>query len=308
MPASPTELEQWLARPEDERLEYKAARSQFNPDELTRYCVAMANAGGGRIILGVNDRREVVGSEAFPNLNRLMQDQGNRLHMNIEADEVLHANGRVVVVTAPSRPVGVPIQYQGAYWMRRGAELIAMPPETLRRIFDEAQPDHSARICPGTSTDDLSIEAVERFRDMWRRASANSRLASLDRRQLLSDAELIDERGGVTYAALILLGEPRAVARHLAQAESIFEYRSQATTTDHEQRLEFKKGFLLYFDELWQTINLRNPTHQFTDGLLRIDIRGINETVAREAILNAIAHRDYRLGACAQKRRGSVVL
>lgn len=295
MPASLTELEQWLLRPEDERLEFKAARSQFSADELTRYCVAMANAGGGRIILGVNDRRQVVGSSAFANLGRLRQDQGNRLHLNIEADEVMHADGRVVVVTVPPRPVAMPIQYQGAYWMRRGEELVAMPPETLRQIFDEAQPDHSAQICPGASTADLSPEAVQRFRDMWRRTSGNPGLTNLSERQLLADAELIDEAGGVTFAALILLGEPRAVARHLAQAETIFEYRSQATTIAHEQRLEFKRGFLLYFNELWQTINLRNPTHQFTDGLLRIDIPGINETVAREAILNAIAHRDYRL-------------
>ena len=139
----------------------------------------MANVGGGRIILGVNDRREVVGGAAFPNLDRMRQDQGNRLHMNIEADEVLHANGRVVVVTVPSRPIGLPIQYQGAYWMRRGEELVAMPPEALREIFDEAQPDDSARICPGASVEDLSAEAVERFRGMWQRASGNATLRKM---------------------------------------------------------------------------------------------------------------------------------
>ena len=83
MPVSPTDLEQWLAKPEGEQLEFKEARSQFSSDILTRYCVAIANAGGGRMILGVNDRREVVGSAAFANLNRLRQDQSNRLHLNV---------------------------------------------------------------------------------------------------------------------------------------------------------------------------------------------------------------------------------
>ncbi|MYB38173.1 MAG: transcriptional regulator [Gammaproteobacteria bacterium] len=296
MPVSPTDLEQWLTKPEGEQLEFKEARSQFSSDVLTRYCVAIANAGGGRIILGVNDRGEVVGSAAFANLNRLRQDQSNRLHLNVEADEVFHANGRVVVVTVPARPLGLPIHYQGAYWMRRGEDLVAMPAEVLRRIFAEGQPDYSADTCPGTSVEDLSGDAVEVFRTMWRQTSGNDALTNTSVRQLLSDAELIDDRGGVTYAALILLGESRAVARHIAQAETIFEYRSQAATTPYEQRLEFKKGFLLYFDELWDTINLRNPIHQFTEGLLRVEVPGINETVAREAILNAIAHRDYRLG------------
>ena len=296
MPISSTELEKLLAQREGERLEFKAARSQFDVDELTRYCVAMANAGGGHVLLGVDDRGKVVGSSAFQNLSRLREDQSNRLHLNIEADEVINAEGRVVVVTIPSRPIGLPIQYQGAYWMRRKEQLVAMPPERLRQIFDEAQPDHSAQICPGVSVDDLNGAAVEMFRALWQRASGNEALRNLSRQQLLSDAELIDPDGGVTYAALILMGEPHAVSRHLAQAETVFEYRSSTATIPHEQRLEFKQGFLLYFDQLWQTINLRNPTHQFTDGLLRRDIPCIDETVAREAILNAIAHRDYRLG------------
>ncbi len=53
-----------------------------------------------------------------------------------------------MVVTVPSRPVGDADPIQGAYLMRRGEELVPVPPETLRQIFDEAEPDHSARICP----------------------------------------------------------------------------------------------------------------------------------------------------------------
>ena len=56
MPATLKELERWLTRPEGERLEFKAAHTQFDADDLTRYCVAMANQHGGHILLGVNDR------------------------------------------------------------------------------------------------------------------------------------------------------------------------------------------------------------------------------------------------------------
>ena len=81
----------------------------------------------------------------------------------------------------------------------------------------------------------------------------------------------------------------------MAQAETVFEYRSRSATIPYEQRVEFKQGFFLYFDKLWETINLRNEVFQYTDGLLRFEVPAINEAVAREAILNAIAHRDYRL-------------
>ena len=289
------QLKSWLHEGESERLEFKEARAQFDADELTRYCVALANEHGGRILLGVNDNRQVVGSSAFLNIANLKRDQSQRVRLNIEADEIEHPDGRVVVVTVPPRPIGMPIQYKGAYWMRRDKSIVAMPPEVLRAIFDEAHPDHSAQLCKNATLDDLNADAIDRFRAMWHKQSGNEMLSSVSRRQLLVDAELIDDSEHVTYAALILLGEPHAVARHLAQAETIFEYRSRSATIPYEQRVEFKQGFFLYFDKLWETINLRNEVFQYTDGLLRFEVPAINEAVAREAILNAIAHRDYRL-------------
>lgn len=295
MPVSLSELDRWLSMREDAQLEFKAARQSYDSHELTRYCVAMANGGGGRIILGIDNRRKVVGSFAFGNVQGLAKDQSLRLHLNVEVDEVQHPDGRVLVVTVPSRPIGVPLHYRGSYWMRRGEEIVPMPPEVLREIFSEAQPaDYSAEVCDGATIEDLSGDAVSRFRSMWQRTNPLARLNQASA-QLLLDAELVNDQGGVSYAALVLMGKPRAVGHYLAQAETIFEYRSGPTTAPYEQRVEFKQGFLLYFDKLWETINLRNPVHQFTDGLFRMDIPGIDETAAREAILNAISHRDYRL-------------
>jgi len=78
---------------------------------------------------------------------------------------------------------------------------------------------------------------------------------------LLKDAELLVD-GGVTYAALILLGTRKALGIHLAQAEVIFEYRSKETSLPFQQRKEYRKGFFLYYDDLWNTINLRNDEYQ----------------------------------------------
>lgn len=61
-------------------------------------------------------------------------------------------------------------------------------------------------------------------------------------------------------------------------------------------RKEFREGFFLFQDKLWETINLRNDLFQYQDGLFRQEIPTFNEVVVREAILNAVSHRDYRLG------------
>ena len=51
-------LEGWLNAPvENERLEFKEAKNQFDTIKLFKYCVALANEGGGHFILGVTDKR-----------------------------------------------------------------------------------------------------------------------------------------------------------------------------------------------------------------------------------------------------------
>jgi len=290
-------FERWMGDAEDERLEFKEAKTQFDSHKLTRYCVALANEGGGRLILGVTDKRprRVVGTAVGRDLSALKREQSQRVGLRIDAHELAHPNGRVLVVSIPCRPIGTPIEYRGAYWMRRGEDLVPMSPEVLQQIFAEAQPDYSAEICVKATVDDLDPEAIEKLRSLWIEASGNTNLSNLDAAQLLEDAELTLD-GQITYAALILLGTRKALGRHLAQAETIFEYRSSEASIPSQQRVEFREGFLLYLDKLWELIDLRNEVHQFQDGLFRRSIRSFNEGTVREALLNALAHRDYRLG------------
>ena len=296
MSATLEKLREWMENRENEHLEFKEAKNSYEFEELVKYCVALANGDGGWMILGVTNKppRRVAGSRAFENLERTKSGLIERLHLRIEIDEVLHPDGRVLVISIPPRPVGMPIQYKGAYWMRGGEALVPMTPDQLKRIFDEAGPDFSAEICPKAMPSDLDPTAIQRLRKMWRRKSGNEALNDLLDQQLLTDAELqID--GGITYAALILLGTRQALGRYLAQAEVIFEYRSGEASIPYQQRKEYRQGFFLFDDDLWNTINLRNDIQHYQEGLFVWDIPTFNEVVVREAILNAVSHRDYRL-------------
>ena len=69
-----TTLARWLVAPaEHEHLEFKEAKQQYDTTKLLRYCVALANEGGGYMVLGVSDKppRRVVGSQAFAALTDL---------------------------------------------------------------------------------------------------------------------------------------------------------------------------------------------------------------------------------------------
>jgi len=286
-----------MKRKEDEHLEFKEAKGGFHFEKLVKYCAALANEGGGVIVLGVTDTppRIVVGTRAFSDLERTKAGLVDRLRLRIEAEQILHDDGRVLLFKVPPRPAGMPVHHMGTYWMRGGDSLVPMTQDMLKRVFEETGPDFSAGICNGASFSDLDPLAIERFRELWQKKSGGQSLSKLSDEQLLEDAELIVD-GAVTYAALILFGSKRPLGKYLAQAEVIFEYRSSEASVPFQQRVEWREGFFLYFEDLWTTISLRNEVQQFRDGLFVWDIPTFNESVVREVILNAIGHRDYRLG------------
>jgi ATP-dependent DNA helicase RecG len=288
------EIEDLLKAREDEHLEFKEAKNQYDYDKLGKYCSALANEGGGKMILGITDKmpRIVVGSLAFPNLPKIKSALIEALQLRIETDEIAHPKGRIVVFTVPSRPVGMPVRYRGVYWMRRDEDVVPMTDDMVKRIFDEIRLDASADISHAATIEDLDPLAITELRARWHRKSGNDRLLEMSDKQLLADAELMID-GGITNAALILLGTATALNRLLAQSEVVFEYRSSEASGPAQQRKEFRKGFLLFQEELWNLINSRNDLQHFQVGMYKVPIQTFNEVIVREAIANAVSHRDY---------------
>lgn len=68
-------IEEILEAKEGENFEFKEAKNDFSFERLAEYVCAIANAGGGYIILGITDKRprEVVGSKAFEQPERTLQ-------------------------------------------------------------------------------------------------------------------------------------------------------------------------------------------------------------------------------------------
>lgn len=297
MTVSLHDLNAWLQGKENEHLEFKEAKNNFHFDKAVKYCAALANERGGRLILGVTDKkpRKVVGTKAFEDPERTKAGIIERLRLRIEVEELAHPDGRVLVFAIPSRPLGTPISVEGAYWMRAGEDLAPMTPDMLARIFAETGPDFSAELCPAAKFEDLEAAAIEKFRGLWIRKSGNDALKRIAVPQLLVDAELARE-GKTTYAALVLFGTREALGRLLPQAEVVFEYRSGEAAGPAQDRRDFREGFFSFGDDLWETINLRNDVQHFQDGLFVASIPTFNQAAVREALLNAVTHRDYRLG------------
>ena len=190
--------------------------------------------------------------------------------------------------------MGLPVQVDGIAWWYEGDSLIPMPENIRRRIYEETGFDFSGSICEKAKISDLDETAIDAFREKWIGKSGNKRYANMSAEQLLHDCEAITNEG-ITYAALILFGKREALGRLLPQAEIVFEYRSSNASGPANRREEFEVGFFACFNRLWELVNLRNDIQHYQEGFFIFDIPTFNESVVREAILNAVSHRNYQL-------------
>ncbi|MDZ7704914.1 MAG: ATP-binding protein [Trueperaceae bacterium] len=291
-----TQIRVWLQRDEDEGLEFKEAKTNFRFEKAVQYCVALANEGGGKLILGVTDKhpRRVVGSQAFANLSETKLSLLQALHFRVDIEEIFDENQeRILIFHIPSRPVGTPLHYRGTYLMRSGESIEPMTTGQISKIIGEGVTDFSASICGGATIQDLSQYAIKELQRLWREKSRQPTIDTLEDQQVLQDLGLMVEEN-VTYAALILLGKAGSLRRLLPQTEVIFEYRSDEVSIEHQERFEYRSGFLLYQNDLWEQVNLRNDKQHVQEGFFSRDIPTFNEQVIREAILNAVSHRSYQ--------------
>ena len=272
MNTSRDQVRKWLEAPEGAHLEFKEARHNYHFDSLLPYCVALANEGGGQILLGVTDQRPrtVVGTQAFREPGRTEAGLRRRLGHHIPVEELQFDNRRVLIVHVPARLPGTAWNLDGRYLKRAGDELVPLGDAELKSMFEETGPDFSAQPC-AANLDDLSPTALSEFRLRWARKAENPRIAQRTYEEILADAELAVD-GTLTYAALILFGTRSALGRHLAQAEIVFEYRSSEASGPAQDRTEFREGFFLFHSRLWENVNLRNDRQSYRDGLFRYDI------------------------------------
>ena len=289
-------LSELINAKEGEHIQFKEAKRRFDFGEAARCCCALANCGGGKLVFGITDKRprKIVGSLAFEQPERTRRTLIDKLKIMVDFYEYNHDGKRVLVFDVSGHPMGIPVQVDGVAWWYESDSLITMPEEIRRQIYEETGIDFSGSVCPQAKISDLDETAINVFRTKWIEKSGNNRLANLSVEQLLHDCEAITDEG-ITYAALILFGKRESLGKYLPQSEIVFEYRSSASSGPASQREEFRVGFFSCFGRIWELINLRNDIQHYQEGFFVFDIPTFNESVVREAILNAVSHRNYQL-------------
>lgn len=282
---------------EGEVLEFKEAKVNFSSRDRSDYCAAIANMGGGKLLLGVSNSRVVIGTTVYQGtINKIPQEVYQAIGITISIEEVLHPNGRVVIFDIPPRPIGQRVRSNGQYVypVRRGESLGEMDDTMTKNILNEIQPDFSAGIVENAILEDLDEKAIEEFKKRRAEKTGKPELIKAPTTQILADSELL--RGGkLSYACLLLLGKKEKISEYLPQAEIIYEWRNDPEQIHHDSRITWRAPYFSIFNEIWNTINARNIRMPYQQGFIQQEVMAFDEKACREAVNNAVAHRDYSI-------------
>lgn len=296
-------LERWLTvSAENERLEFKEAKTRYDTTKLLEYCAALANEGGGHLVLGVTNRppRRIVGTKAFPSassLNGIKARIVDKFNFRVDVTELQHTDGRVLVFEIPSRSIGSAVPFGGAYLMRSGEGLTAMTPDMLKRIFAEDAQHWFAQPAFADATPDavISLLDTQAYFELMGQPYPTTRDAVLER---LASQDFISRTTAgwtITNLAAILLAKrldrfSPALARK-APRFVVYEGKNKLKT---RVDIPGTKGYAVGFEGLVDFVHSSAPQNRFVEEAVREEVKMFPMQALRELIANALIHQDFQ--------------
>lgn len=281
--------------PETQNTEYKSSWR----DEYLKWICGFANAQGGRIFIGKDDNGKVVG---VPNAKRLLEDLPNKITsiLGIVADVNLHQTEQGDFVEIVVEPQPNPVNYKGEYHYRSGSTKQELKGSALDKfLLQKYGKKWDSVTIPNVSIADLKQETIDFFKE---RGIDSNRLDEKCRKdsteQLLENLNLL-ENGLLKRAALLLFyPDPEKFATGAYIKIGYFR-----TNTDLRFQDDIHGNL---FEQVEKTMELLLTKYTRAlisyDGLHRIETYEYPKEALREALLNAVTHKDYSGGAPIQIR------
>lgn len=289
---------------ESETLEFKESLNELSSEygkstDGIASVVAFANKNGGSIYFGVKNDGTVLGLTVT---EKTLRDVANIITSSTDPPLIAEVRiedieGRTVLLVAVSQSDERPHKYKGIAYIRSGSATKRMPDNIYTRMLAERPVsfDLTAHIIKNSSINDLSSRAIEKLKYILEQRDPIWTNRPLE--QILSDLLLI-EGDELTYAALLLLGTPKAIQKYLPHSE--VRYLWYASDEDAQYRYHNRDSsacqpIILQLDLLLSEIKI--PITNIQMGLFRIEVKDFEIEVLQEAVLNAIMHRDYRISS-----------
>jgi ATP-dependent DNA helicase RecG len=300
------EMDQLLQQGETLRLEFKSDSKRLSDSDLVAAVVAMANTEGGNLLLGVEDNGAVTGLHpTHQDLNGLAALIANRTNPTVSVrvfKQTITGHDIAQIQVPKSRQIVA--TSAGASYRRRikldntPENVPFFPHEFIQRQSSLGIVDPSALVLEEVDADQLDPLQRLRLRNAIRKYGGDSSLLSLTDTELDAALGLCRSINGSykpTVAGLLLLGTEELLRIHLPTHEVAFQV---LRGTDVQVNHFYRKALLETFAEVESQFKPWVIEEEIQIGLFRVPVPNYDSRAFREAMVNALVHRDFsRMGA-----------
>lgn len=280
-------IDNLLQQNESDRLVFK---QQTTEEELAPFVTSMLNGRGGDIVLGIDKNKKVVGIHGVET-----QSISNILKTRIRPFAPIEVNqidyeGKEVVLISVWEGAQKPYHFDGKIYKKVGEAYVIASNENLGEMLAERKKsEFNWERLPvlGAEIEDLDLDEVRKTMEEYAR-SGNERIYDeelfLMRNGLLKD-------GNLTNACIVLYA--KHPAQFIAQARIKLSKYATDSPADLVDVHVFEDNLFKNIDSLFQFLDMNYSKSVKINGLLRNERWNYPRVAVREAILNAIVHRDY---------------
>ena len=306
-----SELQEIIANGENSGTEFK--RDSVRPHELAKELVALSNLNGGRVLLGVDDNGTILGLTRERIEEWVMTVCRDKMRPGvIPFFEVVHGLSSGKDVAVVSLPQGIDVQSlwynnRHTYYVRVGSLSREPTPQELSRLFQQrGMLRTDIRPVSGATFRDLDLRRLKDYFAQVRQQPIPEDEDEDAWQQLLMNTEIMVE-GSITLSGVLLFAElpnrflPQAGIEAAAFPGKEKEYAARERTSLRGPmvRLADTKGGILetgIVERSLEFVRRNTPvTAVLEDGARRVEKLTYPPEVIREAVVNALIHRDYLL-------------
>lgn len=273
-----------MTNKESQAVEYK----QNWRNDCLKAVSAFANSDGGKLIIGLDDHGEPSG---LKNIKRLLEDIPNTIRNKLGIIPSVERNKKNMkdIIKITIIPCSVPISYNGKYYIRSGSTVQELQGKDLADfLMKKSGSTWDDIVEERAGFNEIDNDSIEKFKKY-----AADRIPSIiketDNSALLQKLNLIDDKGLKRAAVLLFSNDPQKFYLQSAVRIGKFLADTEIQTTD------IVEGNL--FTQLESTLEILRTKYLVSnikyEGIHRRDILEYPYEALREAIINALIHRDY---------------
>lgn len=270
-------------------------------DIIVTACVAMANGGGGTIVVGVKDKslgkenviigvpREV---SQFEVMEKVYERTDPRITPHIEVVDVSYGTGKILIINVlPGNPPYT--ESNGSAKIRRGKSSVPFTGSMRANILTElSESDFTAEVIHEDYQKLLSPSAMEKVREIMEKERAPEELRKMNDEDLLSSIGAL-KKNKLTKGALLLVGKEESIQTYIPYYS--WGYRKMISDTDYSQKDGGQTAIPIALYDIERYVNVDNPITTLQIGFVHPEIYQYPKLALREGILNSFLHRDFRI-------------